>query len=647
MRKSPLDTRPERRPLRIFAFDPMIARGGDHRVTIEIPYRPIVRDERSFRDDRLEVVDYDAATQRYYRAVDLGDDDIAMVHGLEPAEHDPQFHQQMVYAVASKVLENFDRALGRRLRFRRGERLRLFPHAFQARNAYYDKKLNAVLFGYFPADDDDPGANLPGQTIFTCLSHDIIAHEVAHAALTRLHEYYSEPTNPQVPALHEAFADIVAMFQRLTFPELVAPAIRETRGDLLAENNILLNIGSQFGAATGKGQALRRIAGKPDPALFANTKEPHALGWILVSAVYEGFVLTYVRRTRDLLRLATGGSGRLPEGELHPDLVNRLTVECVRTAQAVLSMCIRATDYLPPVDPTFSDFLRAMVTADFELNRSDDSGLRADMIEAFRARGIRPEAVGSLAVQSLLLRPEEPDDPAPSEAAEDTSNLELADIVRALLGFGARELDRNVNRRESRRRSQKRRPGESSALPPWSETALKAESTTASILAEAAPQASAHANDDPDDDAEEETEPELRSIGVRLHGWADANRARLKLDMDPELKVAVRGFHPVHRIAPNGELLIEMVVHVVQKSRTERALGGLVYRAGTTVIASIDGHVRYLISKPFQPSREERMANWLATFDEACGHSWQTSRLAPRRLLDAYSARAMDGRRWR
>ena len=87
--------------------------------------------------------------------------------------------------------------------------------------------------------------------------------------------------------------------------------------------------------------------------------------WVLVSAVYEGFVSTYQRRTRDLLRLATGGSGRLPEGELHPDLVNRLTQECVRTAQSVLAMCIRATDYLPPVDPTFSDYLRAMVTADF------------------------------------------------------------------------------------------------------------------------------------------------------------------------------------------------------------------------------------------------------------------------------------------
>jgi len=143
MRKSPLDNRPERRPLRIFAFDPMISRAADHCVTVEVPYRPIEREERYFHDDRLKIVDYGAATRRYFCAIDLNDEKIAMTQGLEPSEQDPQFHQQMVYAVASKVLENFDRALGRRLRFRGGDRLRLIPHAFQARNAYFDDELNA------------------------------------------------------------------------------------------------------------------------------------------------------------------------------------------------------------------------------------------------------------------------------------------------------------------------------------------------------------------------------------------------------------------------------------------------------------------------------------------------------------------------
>jgi hypothetical protein len=627
MRKSPLDTRPERRPLRIFAFDPMLSRAGDHRVTVEIPYRTIEREDRCFRDDRLEVVDYDAATRRYFRAVDLNDEGIAMSQGLEPLEQDPQFHQQMVYAVASKVLENFDRALGRRLRFKGGDRLRLFPHAFQARNAYFDEELNAVLFGYFPADEDDPGPNLPGQLIFTCLSHDIVAHEVAHAVLNRLHGHYNEPTSPQVPALHEAFADIVAMFQRLTFPEVVAPAIRESRGNLLDPNNRLLDIGAQFGTAAGKGGPLRRIAGKPDPALFARTQEPHDLGWILVSAVYEGFVSTYVQRTRDLLRLATGGSGRLPDGELHPDLVNRLTLECVRTAQSVLSMCIRGTDYLPPVDPTFSDFLRAMVTADFELNRADDSGLRAAMIEAFRQRGIRPEAVGSLAVQSLLLESE--------DLSQSVPDPTLAGIVSRLLDYGARQLGRHYTPPEPTTVRTRHRPKRLDTPSQWimQQNRFMAESLEAPAEEVVPP---------PPDEA---TDDVLPTIAQELTTWAKSNRNRLRLD--PQLPVALRGFHPVHRIAASGELLVEMVAHFVQTRRTTDDLGGLQYRAGATLIANIDGHIRYVIQKPFHVQREERLRGWVKAFDEASGTGWSVDKPDPNRIMAAFSARAMDRRRWR
>jgi hypothetical protein len=608
----------------------MLSRAGDHRVTVEIPYKVIDRDERSFRDDRLEVVDYDAATERYFRVVDLNDEQIAMTHGLEPLEHDPQFHQQMVYAVASKVLENFDRALGRRFRFLGGDRLRLFPHAFQARNAYFDQQLNAVLFGYFPADEDDPGPNLPGQTIFTCLSHDIVAHEVAHGALNRLHGHFSEPTNPHVPALHEAFADLVAMFQRLTFPEVVAPAVRESRGNLLDPGNRLLDIGAQFGTAAGRGAPLRRIvATKPDPQLFARTREPHDLGWILVSAVYEGFAATYERRTRDLVRLATGGSGRLSEGELHPDLVNRLTTECVRTAQTVLTMCIRATDYLPPVDPTFSDFLRAMITADFELNRADDAGLRAAMIEAFRQRGIHPEAVGSLAVPALLL---EPEDPTPEP------DRQLAGIVGQLAAFGAQQLSRTY---VPRRRDEKVR-----RAPAKLETPNQFIVQQSRYLEEPEVDASEVIAPPP----EEESNEDYRSIAPSLTDWAKANRDRLGLDKS--LPVALRGYHSVHRVASSGELLVEMVAHFVQTPRSasqSKDFGGLKYRAGITLVANIDGQVRYVIRKPFHEERRKRMEDWVDYFDQEMGFGggWGL-RTPPRdRMLQAFSARAMDRRRWR
>jgi hypothetical protein len=46
--------------------------------------------------------------------VDLTDPHLLAQDGLAPSEGNPQFHQQMVYAVAMTTVANFERALGRR-----------------------------------------------------------------------------------------------------------------------------------------------------------------------------------------------------------------------------------------------------------------------------------------------------------------------------------------------------------------------------------------------------------------------------------------------------------------------------------------------------------------------------------------------------
>src|SRR4051812_25699972 len=114
-----------RRPLKIFSADPMLGRASGNRTTIEVLNEPELG--RGPTGSRLNVIDYDGANDCYYEPVDLNAPEILMRGGLEPSESDPRFHQQMVYAVGMKVIENFERALGRRFEFLDRRALRLFP----------------------------------------------------------------------------------------------------------------------------------------------------------------------------------------------------------------------------------------------------------------------------------------------------------------------------------------------------------------------------------------------------------------------------------------------------------------------------------------------------------------------------------------
>ena len=398
-----------RRPLKIFAFDPSLRRSSGNLAIVEVVNERLTRGPAG---RLVRVVDYNGTEDVYYTPVDLEDPNILLQRGLDPSDSDPRFHQQMVYAIVMKVIENFERALGRPFRFRGNRPLTVLPHAFEGENAFYDPDTLSLHFGYFTADREDPGPNLPGQTVFTCLSHDIVAHETTHAIVDRLRDHYNAPTNRDVLAFHEALADIVAIFQHFSFPEVLLNQIRSTRADL-AQPGPLLELARQFGYATGSGRALRSTAGLdgksgPDPRLYDEVLEPHDRGSILVAAVFDAFFRIYRNRTAGLLRAVTGGSGILPAGELQSDLVLLVTREAAETAQDVLTMCLRAFEYLPPVDVTFGDYLRAIVTADFELNPRDEFERRASFIDAFRVRGIYAPAVSSLAEEALrLARPQE------------------------------------------------------------------------------------------------------------------------------------------------------------------------------------------------------------------------------------------------
>ena len=90
-----------RRPLKIFAFDPMLGRAADNRISIDIANEPLAPGPHG---SRVQVVDYDGANKCYYEPINLDHPSILMQGGLAPTESDPRFHQQMVYAVAMKVI---------------------------------------------------------------------------------------------------------------------------------------------------------------------------------------------------------------------------------------------------------------------------------------------------------------------------------------------------------------------------------------------------------------------------------------------------------------------------------------------------------------------------------------------------------------
>jgi len=447
--------------------------------------------------------------------------------------------------------------------------------------------------------------------VFTALSHDIIAHETTHAVLHRLRKHYSTPTNSDVLAFHEGFADIIAILQHFTYPEIVAEHIAATRADLtdrtMSETSPLLSLASQFGYASGTAAPLRTALMNPDKSAYLNATEEHDRGAVLVAAVIDGFLRSYHDSIEDLLRIATAGTGVLQPGALHPDLVKRVASTACLTAERVTQICVRAFDYLPPVDLTFSDYLRALVTADIDLFPDDTVHLRANLIEGFRARGIYPAGVASLAEGSLRLESVDPQGFSPLP------------FVKERLLDAAREFDR-------RRRSK------------------------VDMVSD---------DDTEDDGPEPEPEPvkgaaewagsdDQRSWAQALHTWAVTHHQKLGLEPHSESRpIAVDGFFTSQRMDADGYLQSQITVQFVQRDRREKDdFDGIVPMGGATVVADGEGHVRYVIAKTLPSADDERMAqlkSFVASVERRLT-SAKWSQDPSRRIVERLNLRSLDAR---
>jgi len=607
--KSP-GPRPAFRRLRGYAFDPSVSMQMEtalvNEVIFKVLWEPVAtrrmldrsalpaapipeRLERGPIGEYVEVIDFDPASGCFYEPVDLDNPDVLAQDGLAPSEGNPQFHQQMTYAVAMTTIRNFERALGRPAlwaprRWKRGEpelpdrgfvrRLRIYPHALRDANAYYSPGKKALLFGYFPAEPRVNGDLLPGGTVFTCLSHDVVAHETTHALLDGLHRRFVEPTHPDALAFHEAFADIVALFQHFSFPELLRHQIAKTRGDLSSEN-LLGQLARQFGQAIGNYGALRNYIGQDaDPARYQTEAEPHARGAILVAAIFEAFLSIYRSRVADLIRIASRGTGIMEAGALHPDLVNRLASEASKSAQHVLNMCIRALDYCPPVDINFGDYLRALITADSDLVPDDDQRYRVAIIEAFRRRGIYPTDVRTLSVDSLrwpLVRERIDGGATKSDILEDDLYV-IADKLRHILRETA---DYSPTRKD------------------LFDNLYQARQKLHAVI-----------------ESDMERGPFEKVTGLALHS-STAPEDITKSNGRPAFEV--HSVQPAQRIGPDGDSLNQAVISITQKrvvrlDPEDRSPDAptFAFRGGCTLIFDLDTlNLRYCIRKPI--ASEDRL----------------------------------------
>lgn len=250
-----------------------------------------------------------------------------------------------------------------------GKQLFVVPRAGYQANAFYHRASHSVQFLLVP-DEGPPSGGENGEQLgkFTALSPDIVAHETAHAVIDGIAPFLYEAATPQSLALHEAVADLTALFVSLRTNNFVTHILDKNNGalDKDAIGQIAEEIGSlshpKSSSGTSKPHGLRNLSNRfalPDPETEAVpegmlpmfSQEPHDLSEVLSGAMFRFLVKTFEaeqKRQTDRGVAAYSSSG----------------YSLFRAVEMTTAIVYRALDYLPPGEISFADFARAMLAAD-------------------------------------------------------------------------------------------------------------------------------------------------------------------------------------------------------------------------------------------------------------------------------------------
>jgi hypothetical protein len=327
---------------------------------------------------RITVVDYNADLDEVFEPVRVLQSGAGFKVGGAAPERNLKFHQVNVWAIIRRTLAMLEdeRLFGRRIPWAfEGGRLLVLPHAGYWENAFYDRSSAALHFFYFTGPDGSP--------VYTCLSHDIVTHELGHAVLDGLKPCYNEVSSAWTAGFHEYFGDAIAMTSALSLKEIVVEVVGS--GPTLDGPNVIANIATQFGRALSPDQYgplardyLRTARNRVTMSDLRGVYEEHDLSEVLTGAYYD----ILVAANEKMIPMAQEARRkRKVDGQVR-------VAALLDAARLTGRLLLRGLDYCPPVDIDYLDYARAVIRSDEVAYPLDPKGFRRIAADTFVSRGI-------------------------------------------------------------------------------------------------------------------------------------------------------------------------------------------------------------------------------------------------------------------
>jgi hypothetical protein len=357
-------------PFVTYFQDPFVAERDPQMALNEkafVPWEPGLTDGPT--SSRFAVVDYSADTGVLTPPA-VWDEPSQTFLGADGKTLDPkganvfQFHQVSVWALLQCALAFFEdpSALGRTIPWGfEGNRLIVVPHAGFGQNAYYDRNSKSLQFYYFGSEKD---------TIYTCLSVDIVNHEFGHAVLDGVRPLFNEGCNPQTAGFHEFMGDLTAILLTLK-NQTLRHQLAKAAGGKFDKATTLSSIAEQFGNAVDGRPYLRTAMNDEKMSAVKDVTSPHRLSEVLTGAMFEALIAIgnrYQEKDEDAPRT---------EKEVFWHAADRMQ----RTA-------IQPLDLLPPVEVEFRDYALAVCRSQQLADPLDPEDYLGILIKVFRRREI-------------------------------------------------------------------------------------------------------------------------------------------------------------------------------------------------------------------------------------------------------------------